>query len=37
MSSENDPRDDAPAEDLLEAYETRWAGKVDPVYEEMRY
>ena len=26
-----------PAEELLEAYETRWAGKVDPVYEEMRY
>ncbi|MDG2285260.1 MAG: glutamate-cysteine ligase family protein, partial [Alphaproteobacteria bacterium] len=26
-----------PAEDLLEAYETRWGGKVDPVYEELRY
>ena len=26
-----------PAEELLEAYETRWAGTVDPVYEEMRY
>ena len=26
-----------PAEELLEAYDTRWAGKVDPVYEEMRY
>ena len=26
-----------PAEELLEAYETRWGGKVDPVYEELRY
>jgi glutamate--cysteine ligase len=26
-----------PAEELLEAYETRWGGTVDPVYEEMRY
>ena len=26
-----------PAEDLLEAYETRWGGTVDPVYEELRY
>lgn len=26
-----------PAEELLEAFETRWGGKVDPVYEELRY
>ena len=26
-----------PAEELLEAYATRWGGTVDPVYEELRY
>lgn len=26
-----------PAEELLEAYETRWGGSVDPVFEELRY
>ncbi|NQW10690.1 MAG: glutamate--cysteine ligase [Alphaproteobacteria bacterium] len=26
-----------PAEDLLEAYESRWGGVVDPVFEELRY
>ena len=26
-----------PAEELLEAYETRWGGKVDPIYQELRY
>ncbi|WP_421882144.1 glutamate--cysteine ligase [Pacificispira sp.] len=25
------------AEDLLEAYETRWGGKIDPIYEECKY
>jgi glutamate--cysteine ligase len=25
------------AEELLEAYATRWGGTVDPVYEELRY
>ena len=26
-----------PAEDLLDAYENRWGGSVDPIYQEMRY
>jgi len=26
-----------PAEDLLEAYETRWNRSVDPVFQEMAY
>lgn len=26
-----------PAEELLEAFEGRWAGSVDPIYEELRY
>jgi glutamate--cysteine ligase len=26
-----------PAEDLLDAYATRWGGSVDPAYEELRY
>ena len=26
-----------PAEELLEAYDTRWGGSVDPVFEELRY
>jgi len=26
-----------PAEELLEAYEARWGGSVDPVFEELRY
>lgn len=26
-----------PAEELLEAYQTRWSGSVDPVFEELRY
>lgn len=25
------------AEDLLDAYETRWGGKIDPIYEECKY
>jgi glutamate--cysteine ligase len=25
------------AEDLLDAYETRWSGEIDPIYEECRY
>ena len=26
-----------PADDLVEAFKTRWSGSVDPVYNELRY
>jgi len=30
-------RGKTPAEDLVEAFKTRWSGSVDPVYSELRY